>query len=150
MAIRIARKTIDEIHAHARSTYPEECCGLLIANSGSKDVVDHVKMRNAFSGPKHDRYHIDPLDMFRADRAAAKRGLTIAGIYHSHPDYPATLSRFDIEHSFPWYSYIVVSVPKGEAGDTRSWLPDQDRRSVAEEKIEILDGAGEPAVSESR
>ena len=80
-------------------------------------------MRNAFSGPKHDRYHIDPLELFKADREAANRGLAIAGIYHSHPDYPATLSKFDLEHSFPWYSYVVVSVPKGEAGDTRSWLP---------------------------
>ncbi len=137
------RRTLDEIQAHARSAYPEECCGLLIANSGSKDVVDTLKMRNAFSGPKHDRYHIDPLELFKADREAAKRGLAIAGIYHSHPDYPATLSKFDLEHSFPWYSYVVVSVPKGEAGDTRSWLPNQDRNSVAEERIEIRDGAQE-------
>ena len=43
----------------------------------------------------------------------------------------------------------MVSVPKGEAGETRSWLPDQDRKSVAEEKIEILDPTEEPAVSES-
>ncbi len=143
MVIRIDRRTLDEIQAHARSTYPDECCGLLIANSGSKDVVDTLKMRNAFSGPKHDRYHIDPLELFKADREAAKRGLAIAGIYHSHPDYPATLSKFDLEHSFPWYSYVVVSVPKGEAGDTRSWLPNQDRNSVAEERIEIRDGAQE-------
>jgi proteasome lid subunit RPN8/RPN11 len=143
MVIRMGRRTLEDIHAHAKSTYPEECCGLLIASSGSKDVVDSVKMRNAFSGPKHDRYHIDPLELFKADRDAARRGLTIAGIYHSHPDYPATLSKFDIEHSFPWYSYVVVSVPKGEAGDTRSWLPNQDHNSVAEEAIEIRDGIPE-------
>jgi len=143
VVIRLDRRTLDEIHAHAKSTYPEECCGLLIASSGSKDVVDSVKMRNAFSGPKHDRYHIDPLELFKADREAAKRGLTIAGIYHSHPDYPATLSKFDIEHSFPWYSYVVVSVPKGEAGETRSWLPSEDRDSVAEEAIEVRDGMAE-------
>ena len=116
---------------------------MLIAGSGSKDVVDSVKMRNAFTGPKHDRYHIDPLELFKADREAARRGLVIAGIYHSHPDYPATLSKFDIEHSFPWYSYIVVSVPKGAAGDTRSWLANEERSSVAEEAIEILDGIPE-------
>jgi proteasome lid subunit RPN8/RPN11 len=141
LVIRIGRRTFEGIHAHAESAYPEECCGLLIASSGSKDVVDAVKMRNAFSGPRHDRYHIDPLELFKADREAAKRGLTIAGIYHSHPDYPATLSKFDLEHSFPWYSYVVVSVPKGSAGDTRSWLPNQERNSVAEEQIEVHDGA---------
>jgi len=142
LAINLDKKTLEAIHAHAEATYPDECCGLLIAGSGSKVVVDSVKMRNAFSGPKHDRYHIDPLEMFRADREAAKRGLAIAGIYHSHPDYPATLSKFDLEHSFPWYSYVVISVPKGAAGDTRSWLPNHDKNSVAEEKIEIRDGDG--------
>jgi proteasome lid subunit RPN8/RPN11 len=143
LVIKMERRTLEDIHSHAESTYPEECCGLLIARSGSKEVVDSVKMRNAFSGPKHDRYHIDPLELFKADREAAKRGLAIAGIYHSHPDYPATLSKFDIEHSFPWYSYVVVSVPKGEAGDTRSWVPGHDHSSVTEETIEVRDGAAE-------
>ncbi len=137
------RRTLEDIHSHAESTYPDECCGLLIARSGSKDVVESVKMRNSFSGPKHDRYHIDPMELFKADREVAKKGLAIAGIYHSHPDYPATLSKFDLEHSFPWYSYVVVSVPKGDAGDTRSWLPSQDHSSVTEETIEIRDGAAE-------
>jgi proteasome lid subunit RPN8/RPN11 len=142
VVIRIGRRTLEEIHAHARTTYPEECCGLLIAQSGGgKNVVESVKMRNVFIGPKHDRYHIDPLDLFRADREAARRGLTIAGIYHSHPDYPATLSKFDLDHSFPWYSYVVVSVPKGDVGETKSWLPNEERSSVSEETIEVIDGA---------
>jgi len=141
--IRIGRGTLEDIHAHAESAYPEECCGLLIASSGSKDITGAVKMRNAFTGPKHDRYHIDPLELFKADREAAHKGQAIAGIYHSHPDYPATLSKFDLEHSFPWYSYVVVSVPKGAAGDTRSWLPNEERSKVAEEDIEILDGVSD-------
>lgn len=138
--MRIGRRTLEEILAHAESAYPEECCGVLVAGSGTKDVVASVRMRNAFSGPRHDRYNIDPMDLYRADRDAAHRGLTIAGIYHSHPDHPATLSEFDIEHSFPWYSYLVVSVPRGQVGDARSWLPGKDRRSVAEEAIEVRDG----------
>ena len=139
MVIRLAKRMLEEIHQHAESAYPEECCGLLIAGSGSKDVVDSIKVKNAFSGPRHDRYHIDPLELFKADREAARRGLIIAGIYHSHPDYQATLSKFDIEHSFPSYSYLVVSVSEGKAGDTRSWLPNEGRSSVTEEEIEIQD-----------
>jgi proteasome lid subunit RPN8/RPN11 len=133
----MGRNVLAEIQAHAESTYPEECCGLLIAGSGSKDVTETVKMRNAFSGPKHDRYHIDPLELFKVDREVARRGRMIAGVYHSHPDYPATLSKFDLEHSFHWYSYLVVSVPKGKAGDTRCWVPSEDRSSVSEEAIQI-------------
>jgi proteasome lid subunit RPN8/RPN11 len=127
---------MDEIHAHAESTYPDECCGLLVADK-DKRIVESMRVTNAFRGPKNDRYDIDPLELFRADRSVSQRGLSIAGVYHSHPDYPATLSEFDLKHSFPWYSYVVVSVPRGKAGDTRSWIPREDRSSASEDEIEV-------------
>jgi proteasome lid subunit RPN8/RPN11 len=136
MTISITRSVLDAIHAHAESTYPEECCGLLICDK-PKNVIESIRMKNAYDGPKHDRYNIDPLELFKADRSSAQRGLSIAGIYHSHPDYPASLSKFDTEHSFPWYSYIVVSVPKGKAGDTKVWIPGEDRASASEEVLEV-------------
>ena len=137
MVIRIAKGTLAEIHAHAESTYPEECCGLLISQR-EKDVMTALRMKNKYPGPKKDRYDIDPLELFKADREVSRKGLTITGIYHSHPDYPATLSKFDLEHSFPWYSYIIVSVPRGRAGETRSWLPNPEHTDASEEKIEVL------------
>jgi len=137
MTIAITRRVLDEIHAHAASAYPEECCGLLISDK-SKRVTESIRMKNAYKGPKNDRYNIDPLELFKADRASAQRGLTIVGIYHSHPDYPATLSRFDMEHSFPWYAYIVVSVPHGKTQETKGWIPSEDRTSASEEPIEVL------------
>ncbi len=140
MAIAITKRLLDEITAHAEETYPEECCGLLIA-TGDKKVVETIRMKNSFSGPKHDRYHIDPLELYKADRTVAQKGFYIAGIYHSHPDYPASLSKYDLEHSFPWYSYLVISVPKGRADDFKSWLPNDSRTSVNEEPVEIAGGA---------
>jgi proteasome lid subunit RPN8/RPN11 len=136
MTTRIASQVVSEIHAHAESTYPEECCGVLVAD-GTKKIIESMRMKNVHPGPKHDRYNIDPLELFKADRAVSSRGLSIAGVYHSHPDYPASLSAFDLKHSFPWYSYIVVSVPHGRAGDTRSWVPSEDRKSASEDKIEV-------------
>ncbi len=134
--MRIAKRVIDEVHAHAESTYPDECCGLLIADR-DKRIIESTRMTNTYPGPKHDRYDIDPLELFKADRAVSHRGLSIAGVYHSHPDYPASLSAFDLEHSFPWYTYIVVSVQKGKAADTRSWTPAEDRKTASEDGIEV-------------
>ena len=148
MTICIARKILNEIYAHAQATYPEECCGLLIAKGGDdtvggtnskKAITESIRMNNVYEGPKHDRYNIDPLELLKIDRVMSQKGLTIAGIYHSHPDHPASLSRFDLEHSFPWYSYVVVSVAKGRAVDTKSWIPREDHRSVYQEEIEILE-----------
>jgi proteasome lid subunit RPN8/RPN11 len=148
MTICIARKVFNEIRAHAEATYPEECCGLLIAEGGvdavaapnsRKTISESIRMNNAYEGPKRDRYNIDPLELFRADRAISQRkGFSIAGIYHSHPDYPASLSKFDLEHSFPWYSYVVISVPKGRSGDTKSWIPREDHKTVFQEDIEVV------------
>lgn len=109
----------------------------MLISDKAKHVIGSIRMKNAYEGPKNDRYNIDPLELFRADRASAQKGLTIAGIYHSHPDYPATLSKFDTDHSFPWYSYIVISVPRGKAQDTKAWVPQEDRKSAVEEAIEI-------------
>jgi proteasome lid subunit RPN8/RPN11 len=136
MTTRIAKQVLDEIHAHAESTYPEECCGFLVAD-GDNRIIESIRMTNAFAGSKHDRYDIDPLELFKADRAVSQRGLRIVGVYHSHPDYPASLSAFDLQHSFPWYSYVIVSVPKGRAGDTKSWTPNEDHTSATEDRIEV-------------
>jgi proteasome lid subunit RPN8/RPN11 len=138
MSIKILKSVLDQVTAHAEETYPEECCGLLIGPRDDKRVIDSVRMRNAFDGPRHDRYHIDPLELAKADRAAARKGLQVTGIYHSHPDYPAVLSAYDLEHSFPWYSYVVVSVPKGKAGEIRSWIPDEGPTRSREEQIEVV------------
>ena len=140
MVISIAKNVLVGILAHAEETYPEECCGLLIAtgdNNNKKEVVE----TNSFPGPRNDRYHIDPLELYKADRMAAQKGLYIAGIYHSHPDYPASLSMYDLEHSFHWYSYLVVSVPKGKAGDFRSWIPNEDRTDKNVEPVDVSGGA---------
>ncbi len=138
----MGRRTLDEIRAHAESVYPDECCGLLMEGTDGEEVVRSVKMRNAFTGPKHDRYHIDPFELLRVEGEARKKGMKIRGIYHSHPDHPATLSKFDLEAAVPLYSYVIVSVPNGKAGETRSWLPDQVRSTIAEEAIQVLEAAG--------
>lgn len=142
MSIKILKNVFDQIRSHAEETYPEECCGLLIGpGDGEKKVIDSVKMTNAYAGPKNDRYHINPLELFKADRGVAQKGLAITGIYHSHPDYPAKLSAYDLEHSFPWYSYIIVSVPNGKAGEVKSWVPDDERTTTSEEKVEVISEA---------
>ena len=148
MTLCIVRNVLNEIRSHAEATYPEECCGLLIGREAAsavpaprsrKTITESIRMNNAYDGPKHNRYNIDPLEFFKADRVISQKGLTVAGIYHSHPDHPASCSRFDLEHSFPWYSYVIISVPKGHAGETMSWAPREDHDSAIQEEIEILD-----------
>lgn len=75
--------------------------------------------------------------MLKAERAARKKRLDIVGFYHSHPDCKAFPSEFDRAHALPVYSYIIVSVVKGSAVDTRSFVLSAENMQFSEEKILI-------------
>ena len=49
------------------------------------------------------------------------------GIYHSHPDDPARPSEYDRDHAWPWYSYLILAVGRGAAGDLNAWQLRDDR-----------------------
>ena len=73
---------------------------------------------------KSQRYWIDPRELLAAQRYARDRKLDIIGIYHSHPDHPASPSECDRSLAWPEYSYLIVSVQKGKATDLKSWRLD--------------------------
>ena len=76
------------------------------------------------------RYELRPEDLLAADKAARERGMDLIGIYHSHPDCDAYFSKTDLKNSCPWYSFVVLSIQKGEFDHANSWLPNcgPDRR----------------------
>ncbi len=134
MGLRITERALADSMSHAEDVYPEECCGLLAARGGH--VVGAIRVVNSHAGPKEDRYYIDPLVLGEEDRALASRGLGVAGIYHSHPDSPAAPSRFDLDRSFPWYLYVIISVVNGRAVVARAWKTGEG--GDAPEEMEIL------------
>jgi len=140
VTLKISSELLDGIRSHGRSTYPEECCGLLLgeAEGTAKSVRDLRAMRNTREDSPKNRYLIDPRELLDAEREARARKLDIVGVYHSHPDHPARPSEFDREHAFPWYSYIVVRVAAGEPGELTSWVLRDDRSAFDAEEIEIL------------
>jgi proteasome lid subunit RPN8/RPN11 len=128
--IRIAPGALDDVRAAARAGYPEECCGFLFGHAGTdgtRDVRHAVAADNGSDENRARRYAIGPEAVRRAERAAADAGLEVVGFYHSHPDHPAEPSRFDLEHAWPWYTYLIVPVHAGEPGAPRAWHLDDDR-----------------------
>jgi proteasome lid subunit RPN8/RPN11 len=81
---------------------------------------------------QRDRYWIDPQLLLKAQRYCSDRGLSIIGVYHSHPDYPATPSECDRALAWPEYSYLIISVQQGVAHESRSWCLDADHQFVSE------------------
>ena len=143
---------------HATSTYPEECCGLLLGSVESeltprKIVVDVRATENVWTASgdlievplgwdvtQHKHFAIDPREMLQVQREARDRHLDIIGVYHSHPDHPATPSEMDRMCAWAHYSYIIVSVQHGKVIDLRSWSLN-DNRQFQPEDILIAEAA---------
>lgn len=127
-----------EMREHAQRDYPFECCGLMLGRfgAGRKVVVETYPISNAREEEaKRNRFLIRPEELMRGEKYARENGFDVVGFYHSHPDDRAVPSRYDLEHAWPTYSYIVVSVEKGQAVDLRSWEMESDRSRFNEEEI---------------
>lgn len=152
MVIKLHSTHLQVISTHAESTYPDECCGILLGQiaDDAKTLVEVWQTENAWSAETADSYPATELDMTRArryaiapavllqaQRSARARHLDIIGIYHSHPNHPAIPSECDRVCAWHQYSYIIVSVQNSKACDLRSWSLDDDHQFQPEEIINV-------------
>ncbi len=132
--LRIVRDAAEKVRENARASYPNECCGLLLGKEGV--VLEAVKVKNINTERAQDRYEIDPREFLMVEKEAAKRGLAVIGIYHSHPDHPAEPSEFDRTRAWPEYFYLIVGVRGGRETEVRCWRLDDADVFVEEEIAE--------------
>jgi proteasome lid subunit RPN8/RPN11 len=139
-SVALTRDIYDQIIEHAKSSYPNECCGIMIgSNMKGKKILYVHRTENTNTERARDRYIISPTEIFLMDREARSQGLDIIGFYHSHPDHPNVPSETDREWGQPKYSYMIVSVNNGKEAEARCWSFDDENAPFKEEKIEILD-----------
>jgi proteasome lid subunit RPN8/RPN11 len=139
--IRIEPEPWAAMVAHARASYPNECCGAMLGDTGSdiaggaKTVRQAIALPNAFEGAQAARYELRPEDLLAADKAARERHMDVIGIYHSHPDCDAYFSATDLQNSCPWYSFVVLSIRKGEFHHANCFLPNVDQTDAPKEEL---------------
>lgn len=142
MTIHIPADLLRKIEAHGEKAYPEEGAGLMLGTSqgGDRQVQDLLFLENAREETaRHNRYLITAEDMLQGERKAEQKGLSIIGIFHSHPDHPNRPSEFDREYAIPWYSYLITTISAGKSAGSRSWRLEDDRARFSEEQIQIQD-----------
>lgn len=144
--LTIVPDALRAIQEHGQAAYPNEGAGLLLGHAesgGRKSVTAILPVDNQWdAGEQYHRFLITPADMLRAETEAARRGLDVVGIFHSHPDHVAEPSGFDRDWALPWYSYIITSVQQGQAVVSRSWLLREDRSGFEEEAIKVREAVG--------
>jgi proteasome lid subunit RPN8/RPN11 len=151
---------MDEVRPWAEKCYPYEGCGLLLgafeadgkrvsafaplanllrdrdkAPAGALAVAaDTLGKRAATQGAFE--FVIDPAEFNRATLDAAKRGLDVVGILHTHPDHPAKPSPTDAAQPLlSGYSVVIVKVDQGRFIEARSWHRDEEKDPFLEETI---------------
>jgi len=130
---------LSALQAHGEAAYPNEGAGLLLGTvtPEGKTVADILPLSNEWeAGEQYHRYMITPQDMLRGEHEAARRGLDVVGIFHSHPDHPAQPSTMDRDWALPFFSYVITSVQKAQAVVSRAWLLREDRSAFDEEVIQ--------------
>lgn len=135
------------IARHGQETYPHECCGALVGTEGR--IADVVPLPNTTEEGPRRRFLVRASDYRLAERRAAEAGGELLGFYHSHPDHPARPSQYDLDHAWPTFAYIIVSVMNGAAADMTVWFLKDDRSTFEEGTLyhgESTDSDTAPAV----
>jgi adenylyltransferase/sulfurtransferase len=142
---------LDEIRAHAKRDYPNECCGIVFGPRG-QEVADKVRpcvnIQNelhAEDPATHSRdartaYNLGAGDLFALQKSL--RGDAPAKlIYHSHVDTPGDGAYFSAtdqaaakmgdEPSYP-VEYLVIEIKNGQTGPAAQFAWDEAKKSYVE------------------
>lgn len=129
LPLDVYASAMNEMKSHGEDAFPNECCGFFYGeeNDGFRVVTLAKRIENVKEGDQRRRFEISGKDYLKAERFAAKEGLTLLGIYHSHPVHPAIPSEHDLAVAMPWFSYLIVSVEPEGVDHVRSWQLTPDR-----------------------
>ena len=133
MALRLDPLVYAAIRAHGSETYPNECCGALIGRDGA--ISQTLALPNMTDEGPRTRFRVTADDYRAAERRAAELGAELLGFYHSHPDHPARPSQYDLDHAWPFFLYVIVSVRDGVSGDMTAWRLREDRSAFDQEEL---------------
>ena len=141
MTIKIKQKHLALIESFGEEAYPNECCGFLLGiNSNSQREVQ-LTVPTANSREKEKKYHrflITPEQYLETEKFARERNMQIVGFYHSHPNAEARPSVYDLEHAWPWYCYIIISVYDSKTAEATAWTLQDDRKKFLKEAMIVV------------
>lgn len=143
MEILLPKQLLAEIETHCESTYPNEGAGFIFgkAKDGKVDVSSLLPLENKWEADEqYHRFVLGTSDFVKAEMTAAKRGVDLVGVFHSHPDHPSRPSEFDRDHALPNFAYLITSVQQGQAATTQAWRLVEDRSRFQEDSIAITEG----------
>ena len=141
--LEISKEVLAQIYAHGEAAFPDEGAGFLLGvdamDGKPRRITAILSLPNAREDEaRHNRFLITPKDYLNGELEADRLGLSVVGIFHSHPDSPNNPSTYDRDWAQPFFSYIITSIYAAKAVQSRSWLLSEDRTHFDEEEITVV------------
>lgn len=156
ISIAVPRAILAEIYAHARATFPDECCGYLVGPPDGTHVDGLVACRNAQRDGDHPihpergadtGFVIGGTELFAFARSlAGERPARV--VYHSHTNGRAYFSDVDravaATETGPHYpvQHLVVGVTAAGATEAAQYAWSDEARDFVEVARWSVDTAG--------
>lgn len=144
--MKISRTLLNRIEGEALAAAPREACGLLTGRAGGNDILDAIPSPNLAEAPNH--FLIDPAVHLEAQRKLREKGLTIIGIYHSHPSGESFPSNFDkIGAKNPGWRWLIIALNSQKIAKTSLFREINDKklqneRNFVQEPLQINEITG--------
>ena len=123
---------------HAVRELPNEACGLLggVLEAEVKVVKEVYLLQNVDGSPEH--FSMDPIEQHGAVKDMRKKGYTLLGNFHSHPETPARPSEEDKRLAYdPKAYYLILSLQEQSLPVLKAFQIIGNL--VKEEPIEVID-----------
>lgn len=112
----------DLVQSIAQRNYPSECCGFLWGLNGMITIA--AEADNVSASDKLEHFEINASAFIAAEKFADVNGLTLMGVFHSHPDTVAIPSDIDRESALPNFLYLITAVSSHVVLEERLWILD--------------------------
>ena len=136
-------ETLSEIYAHAKSEFPDECCGVILGAETQEFVRKCRNIQNELHQEDPDTYPRDartayvmhPDDLIAIHKETETQHRQIKVFYHSHPNHEAYFSEKDKSDAMAWdeplypdATYLVISVYDAEIRAVKAFAWDETAR----------------------
>lgn len=116
--MRIERALLDDVIAHARDEYDDECCGMIAYTAAESDGEPRAtrvhRAKNIHASRK--RFEIDGKEVLRTIDEFEDEDWELGAIYHSHTHTAPYPSQTDINFAANWpgLEWVIVGLAEDE------------------------------------
>ncbi len=149
--VTLLPKTLNEICAHAKQEFPNECCGVILHTETQefvrpcRNIQNEMHQDDPKTYPRDARtaYLMHPDDLIAIHKEAETEQKPIKAFYHSHPNHEAYFSEKDKsdaiiwdEPAYPGVAYLVISIYENTVRVVKAFVWDEIKSDFIEVPIQ--------------